>query len=381
MEYKIKNGLFIFLFIVLLLPAAQQFLPFAESGKLYGFFEESKYRPFSWSGWWDGSYREETSKYLNDQAGFRADIVRMNNQLEYTLFGKLRGAWLAPGKDHYLFQTHHINAYYGRDYIGYNAIRTKLSKYKAICDTLSRLGKTIILIHSPCKAFYYPEYLPDAYKSAVRQSTNYETYSRLADSMNINQIDFNAWFVSMKQTTTHPLYTKQGIHWSVYGSLLAADSLINYLEGKRNKHMRHPVWTSIVRTNVPRDPDDDLAKTTNLVYPLVTETFSYPVLFYAQSATAVRPATIYIGDSFLDTWQNSGLLDSINTGWQIWNHFSGIKNKDYRQSTPDLNITNYDWIDAVKNTDCIIIMYTSFNMNELGDGFIEKTFDHFYPSK
>ncbi len=380
-ENKIKKGLFIFLFAIMLLPGLQQNFPFITSGKLYGYFAEAPYAEFSWPKWWDGSYRDETNKYLNDNVGFRPDLLRANNQLEYSLFQKLHATWLAPGKDHYLFQTHHINAYYGRDFIGYAAIVDKMVKYKAINDTLARSGKLMVLIHSPCKAFFYPEYLPENLKSPQRKPTNFETYVHVADSLGISQVNFNSWFVSLKQTTKELLFTKQGIHWSVYGSLLAADSLVKYIEKHRNIHVPHLVWTKIVHTTTARGPDDDLAKTLNLIYPTVTETFSYPEVTYPEDASKVKPKAIYIGDSFLETWINDGLMEHTNAEWQVWNHFSTIRDRNYAEGQPQRDIAGYDWINAIKNTDCIVIMYTSFNMNEFGDGFIEKAYEYFYPKK
>ena len=40
---------------------------------------------------------------------------------------------------------------------------------------------------------------------------------------------------------------------------------------------------------------------------------------------------------------------------------------------------NYDWFSAINKSDMIVLMYTDINLNNLGDGFIEKAFKHYYP--
>ena len=145
------------LFTVLAAPLIQHYFPFITSGPLYGFNADAPDEVFNWDKWWDGSYQEKKGRYLNDHIGFRADLIRLNNQLDYSLLNKLHSWKVVEGKDHYLFMDTYINGYYGRDYVGYTAILEKLVKLKALSDTFERLGKSLILIHAPAKEFMYPE--------------------------------------------------------------------------------------------------------------------------------------------------------------------------------------------------------------------------------
>ena len=38
-------------------------------------------------------------------------------------------------------------------------------------------------------------------------------------------------------------------------------------------------------------------------------------------------------------------------------------------------------IGAFNKTDCIVLLYTSINLPNLGNGFIEQTYDHYYAKK
>jgi len=294
----IKKGLFVFFLVFLLLPIAQQSCQFITSGPLYGFSTSAPNADFSWRDWWDEAYQGKKENFLNDNLGFRPDFIRFNNEIDYLLFGRFHLSNIVEGANHYLYMDTYIQGYLGQDYAGHDAIKERLKKLKAISDTLARMGKSLILIYSRAKEFMYPEFIPETYKRQPKTITNLEAYKRICDSLKINQIDFNTWFCSVKNRTREALYTRQGFHWSVYGSYLAADSLIKYIEQLRHIHMPHPVWTKIEHSEIPRDTDDDIAKKLNLISPVTTETFSYPVVSFPEDATMVKPKVIYIGDAF-----------------------------------------------------------------------------------
>ena len=380
MDNKAKNCVLIFLFTILFLPMLQKAFPFIKSGPLNGEFTIAPDIEFTFKNWFDGSYWDKKSKYINDNMGLRPDLIRLNNQVDYTLFKKIHSEWRLLGNNSCIFQDMYIYSYLGRDFDGYPFILEKVRKLKAIQDTLGKLGKSLIFVHAPCKAFYYPEYFPERYRDTVRCTTNFETYKRIGDSLGLNQVDFNSWFVSMKNKGTELLYPKQGFHWSTYGSLLAADSLIRYMERLRGIHMIHPVWDKIVHTDKAHDKDDDIAKSMNLIWPLAKETFSYPEVRYEGDKTAVKPRVIYVGDSFLFQWLDEWVIDNTNSNWQIWYYYSSLVNKDHKPEEL-YPMDNYDWVKEIDNSDCIVIMFTSRNLDKMGKNFVEKTYDHFYPGR
>ena len=378
MGSKTKSGLLVFFLVVLLMPLLQQYTQIVKSVKLFGYTPAAPAIDFSWNAWFDGNYHTKKDQYLNDCTGFRPDLVRINNQVDYWFFRKLHSFKVVEGQQHYLFMDSYIDDYYGRDYMGYDSILRKLGMLKALSDTFNSLGKSLILIHAPAKEFMYPEFIPETFKTSPQTTTNLQTYMRIGDSLHLNQIDFNSWFCSIKNKYTDILYAKQGVHWSVYGSFIAADSLIRYIERLRQIKMAHPTWTKTEHTNVPRYTDDDIAKTLNLIFPLTQETFTYPAVSYTSSDDQKKPRAVYIGDSFLPIWIDDGLMDMTNTDWQVWQWFSILWSADSRDG--HMAVQESNWVNTLNNTDCIIIMYTSFNLPVLGNGFIEKAYAHYFPA-
>ncbi len=382
MEQKIKNILFRICFTVMLLPFLQLCTNAIDSAGLFGDYTNSPDVIFTWAKWWNGSYQQGKSAYVNDQGGFRRDLVRTNNQVDYWLFKKLHCNSVVLGKNQNLYQPDYINAYYGRDFIGKDSALHQMIKLKAIQDTLSRLGKTLILAYSPCKAFFYPDDYPDELKGPHIAPTNYQTFLHLADSLKLNQVDFNAWFVHMKETSKEVLYPRQGIHWSVYGALLAADSLTRYIEQLRQIKMQHMALNNLRHSSRSEDTDEDVFKALNLIFPIYTDNFTYPEIVFKEDSTRTKPKVIYIGDSFCINWIHDNYMQFSNTNWEFWFYFHQVINQDNRDKSENwIPMNSYDWKNKIKNADCIVIMYTSHNLHELGNGFIEQSYDYFYPVK
>ena len=184
----------------------------------------------------------------------------------------------------------------------------------------------------------------------------------------------------MKQTGNELLFPKQGNHWSEYGALLAADSLISYLEQLRSIRMIHPVWTKVEHTNEARYSDDDIAKTLNLISPITTETFSYPDIKFTGDKTAVKPKIIFVGDSFLFHWVNDGVMYECYKDWQILHYNETLINKDH-DSRSWFVLKGYNYAEQLNNADGVVVIFTTRNLNNMGRNFIEQVYSRYYPSK
>ena len=265
----VKDGLFFFLFLVMILPFLQHCFGFIESGKLNGYIVSTPDVKFSYPKWWDGTYQKQKSYFLNDSVGFRPDLVRLSDQIGFSLFNEVHAADVYLGKDGQLFSKVHTDEYFGGDHIGIDTVRTMLIKLKRIQDTLEHLGKTMVFVYAPSKAYYLPEKIPDCLRLAEPPKiSNYHTFKRLGDSLHINQLDFNAYFIAMKDTVKNLIFSKQGTHWTNYGALLGGDSLTKYIERTRNISMPELTIEEMQYSAAARNDDADLSRILNLIYCL-----------------------------------------------------------------------------------------------------------------
>lgn len=374
---KARKILFIIFLGLLLLPLLNQHLKFIDSGEIYG-IARTPNTTFSWAKWWNGTYREEKERYINDSIGFRQDFVRITNQVDFSLFGKINAGWIKRTPDNYLYYDGYLRAQCGADYAGDGYPYEILEKLKFLQDTFQKQGKLLVVIYAPSKANYFSDNLPPLPECKTQGKTNLQNYIRIGDSLGINQIDLNSWYLTFRnKKTDHLIFSKQGIHWTLYGALFATDSIIRYTENKMHIRMPHPQWSEIEYSYTARRTDDDAGKMLNLLIP-IKEKFSYPAIHYCDDTTLTKPKTIYIGDSFIWTLIFDGILNHANTNGQYWYYFKDVFLTNYDEG-PVAQIKDYKWPDEVKKADCIYIMHTPPNVTSLGNGFIEQAYAYYHP--
>ncbi len=370
-----KNILFGVLLIILLFPFINMNSRFIKSGDLDG-ANPAPNAHFSWEKWWDGSFQKGKDLYLNDNIGFRQDLVRIANQIDFTLFEKINAGGVVMDEDEYLYYSDYLDEYSGASFIGEEQPRNTLTKLKKIQDTLEHLGKTVVLVYAPSKPYYYPEHLPGKTYYKEGKQTNFKSYFRIGDSLGVNQLDMNRWYVSLKNKTPYPLFSKQGIHYTIYGALFAADSINKYIEQRRGIKMLHPSFDKIISTPKASKTDDDVGRMLNLIFP-IQEQFYYPENGYLSNTPVAKPKVIYIGDSFVWPLLFGGMMDA-NTEPEFWYYSNHIHNANYEQGEIASDLDKYDWLKSIKEADCIVMVYTATNMIKMQEGFLNKAYEHFY---
>jgi len=383
MELKTARGrLLFFLLMIIVLPFLEYSFNFIKSGDLEGAFVKSPDVQFSFENWWDGNYQKQKALFLNENVGFRPDLVRVNNQIDFSFFKKLHAQNVYLGHDDYFFDKDYVDEYEGIAYMGDEVIRNEIIKLRRIQDTLERAGKTFLLIYAPSKPYYLPEKIPEILLPKDGQKiSNYKTFKRIGDSIGLRQLDFNALFMAMKDTAHNLLITKQGYHWSVYGSLLAADSFIKFIERERKIKMPELTLSTMHYSEHAQDEDMDFIKVANLLFPVTKERFSYPEYFYNSDPSKSKPKIIYIGDSFVWQWAHYGLMTHTNSNWEFWYYFNAVwDQKSLDAGSSNLKIDNYNWQRSLPDADCVVAVFTPMNLHLFGSKtfFVEKMYDYYY---
>jgi len=380
MELKTARGrLFLLIFLLISFPLLNYHSNIISSAHLYG-VEYATSPAWSWHSWWDGSFQRDEDLYINDNVGFRADLIRFNNQINFSFFDKIISCCVVRGLHDNLFYNDYVEAYCGTDYAGDNYPVNDLVKMKKVQDTLEHLGKLFVFIHAGSKASYFAEDIPTDIPCNSAGKTNLKNYIRIGDSLGIHQIDFNSWFVSLKGKMPHDLFNKQGIHWGLYGALFAVDSLTRYIEHRRGIHMIHPKWDEIEKTYNARRLEDDMERTFNLILPMRTAEYWYPKWHYDDSPGLMKPRVIYIGDSFGWTFMHDGIMNA-NTDPEFWIYFRDAYGKDFDNGALTHDMGSYKWREVLQKTDCVVMMYTASQLVRSGTTFIDSAYNYYYPAK
>jgi hypothetical protein len=362
----IKNSLFAILFLVLFLPLIQNSFTLRKLHPLNGTVAYPNDVEFSKDKWISAEYQEKKETYLNTMFGFRSLFVKLNNQIAYSFFGKAKANGVIIGKDNYLYEESYLNAYTGRDFLGEDSINHTLNRLKFISDTLNKLNKQLIVVFAAGKASFYPEFIPDKYLP-VSDKTNYKYLSDGAKKLGLNVIDFNKWFMDNKHKSEYPLYPQQGVHWSTYGTALAADSLIKKIEALRNIDAPNLLFDGVDMQQA-HDVDYDIADGMNLLFKIKGFDVAYPRMKLVIDSGKIKPKVLVISDSFYWGMYNLGIANCFKN-----DHFWYYNKQVYPESnTKETLADQQDFRTVIDSHEVFVIMATEATLRKISWGFIER---------
>lgn len=371
----VKKSIFFMIVILLSLPMAQQIIKFAHVRPLKGAFKQVEKPTLTLEGWLSGNYQMKEEDYLNSNFGFRALFIRLYNQLDYYLFGQINvhNDPIIEGKKGYLFGMGNINEYLGRNFLGKDVIDQKVAKLKSVSDSLSERGIDLVVLIAAGHASYYPEYFPDNFLPESKTISNYDYFSKCFDSVGVRYIDFNSWFVCMKDTSRYPLFPKRGIHWSSYGGYLAADSLIRYIEKLKGVKLPHFKVESIEVSLTPKDNDHDVADAMNLLFPLSALPMAYPKLSIDTNGEETAIRGLVIGDSYYWMLYHLGFSEVMLNNGQFWYYNKEIYCNEFGWAT--IPISEIDIRNEVEKNDVVFILNTEVTLDRFSFGFVDKLYE------
>lgn len=370
----IKSVLFLGILTFLILPLLQSKLEILEIPGLKGSFKEVPDSQLSVNSWFEGSFQEQKGEFINNHFGFRNVLVRLYNQIQYSLFNEVNARKTILGENGMLYETEYVRAGLGLDFMGETNLKINVKKLGAVRDTLERLGKEFIFVLAPGKGTYYPEYYPEKYNDSIQSQTNYELFSLLLKKNDFNVLDLNEWFRNAKDTTIVPLFSKTGIHWTKYGEYLVMDSLLQYIEELQGAQLPSLVLDTILTTSEFYNTDDDIEQSLNLFSDIPDyNNLIYPVFHFEVDSNTVRPKVLTIADSFYWGLHNSGLTDNAYENGNFWYYFEEVYPPRFGGETKvsELNLTK-----ELGDFDMVIVLCTEINIYSFG--FIETAYEAYF---
>jgi len=368
MERKFKIGFLALMALLLAIPLAQlKFHFLAPAEKLNGSFDEKLKPSFSYESWFNGSFQHEFESYFNQHFGFRNKLVRLHNQINFSFFKKASTHGVIVGKDNYLFEESYIDSYTGADFIGKAKIAKNVKQLERIYKHLKEHHTELLIIIAPGKAYFYPEYIPPYLLKHTADSTNYKSYLEALTKSNIPLIDFNAYFMALKNTTEMVIYPKTGIHWSQGILPYVADSILKKSAQLLNRQLNQVVIDqSNIITDTADKQDADIEKSMNLICNIEIPQMNYPSWHYENDSHHNKPKMIAIGDSFW--WQlfNSKISKKVFDKASFWYYYKSI----FPQSlTKTISTEDIDALFEIEQTDLVIIISTEANLFKFPFGF------------
>lgn len=369
----IKKIVLVSTLIGLFIPLIQMKFQFFQLDKLEGAVERKELPEFSFKAVKTGNFQTEYSAFFKNQFGFNELFVRINNQKKFSLFNKPSANGVVLGKNGYLYEENYILAHLGRDFIGYQAVKEKIKRLNSIKNILNDNGKEIVIVFAPGKGSFFPEHIPERYKTAPKEITNYEVFTSAIGKTDIKFIDFHAYFDSIKSKTSYTLYPKNGIHWSKFSEFIAADSIISFIENEFDLKMNRFRINDTTITTKPWDTDNDIEKGLNLLFALPSETYHYPNYeVEAQNDDSTR--VLSVSDSFYWGMFNMGMSERIFSNGEFWFYNEQIFPESYIENT---FVKNIDFKERILDHDIVLMICTDANLSRFPFGFDEQFLDEF----
>ena len=327
----------------------------------------------------DGSFQDSTEAYLKQNFGFRQPLIRLYNQYFWDFYhtSKSNQYILTLGKDGWLYEPWAVDDYYQVQFLQHAPDADKMTQELAeeakriyqLQHILEPYGCHLFVCIVPSKDMIYPEHLPDQPVSNLtsdkKMSARYfcaEEYERLG----VNCLNLEQYFLRVKDTADFMLFPQTGTHWSKYGALFAADTLIRYMEHLGDINMKNLVIGPRTLQDA-QEADTDLEGLLNLIRPLPKPQYYYATTTTDKDSTAVMPNMLVIGDSF---WWNIAYqipVQEIFSKYPYWYYNNTIYYDPIYHSVSEINLTN-----ELLSSDFIVLFYCTTQLYKLNNGFTKK---------
>lgn len=358
-----KKVLFYIVLLLLLLPMFFGLIQLVTEKPLDGAFISEQQRTlkyFTWERWFNDAFQLAMEKTASQKTGLRNTLIRIYNQINFSLFQIAKAEKTIVGKDNYLFEEGYIIDYLGRNYLGEKFILENSLRMKIIQDSLKqKFGIHLLFVFEPGKASVYPEKIGKEYFPELKMTSNYEQYAHTFSKENISFLDINAYFKAVKDTAQYPVYPATGVHWSTYGMYLAADTLLKYIKHQTSYDLPQMQWKNIGFSNKLKDVDFDLEKPMNLLFQIPHQTLAYPEVMM-DTAGKFRPHVLAIADSYYWSLYDNKIPHLAFANTDFWYYNNTIYPNIWGENADYVNAIDYQKV--IEKQNVILVMITEANM-------------------
>jgi len=309
--------------------------------------------------------------------GFREHLVRTDNQIGYSLFGRIRlsgGTRVVLGRDHYLYEDIHLRPYNKMSSFSETSLRRTARRVKKLQDALARRQIAFLLVVAPSKVEIYPEHLPlgSALPGRESRQTVCDILGPLLVEAGVNHINGHDLFLEWKRADPTPLFSAGGAHWNYYGAARIVERTMRRLEeltgrdfiGLRCTGARMETWV--------KGTDNDLGELLNLwTRDFACGPHAHPVIERDAQPPARSANLLFVGDSFaltlVDLLDEERVCSHVDFLYYFKRKISypGATSHPFEHSTAELR-------KELDGRDAIVIEINEIWLPEIGFGFVDQ---------
>ncbi|MCX6278158.1 MAG: hypothetical protein NT004_08675 [Bacteroidetes bacterium] len=376
--HKVKTIVFLVVLAALALPVFQLRYSIFSEWLLKGYElpsapPELKY--FTWQRWFSQDFQQVFTTRLNEHTGFRNTLIRIRNQYDYTCFGITHAEGFLEGKDGYFFEEDYIHEYTGKYFIGTKAIDKKLSRLKNVMDSLASYNIPLILVFESGKGSFYPEYIPDRFHPEKRTQSNYDYFVARSTEIGLPFLDINHYFLEMKDTSVYPLFPKYGMHWSLFGVRLVADTLSKLIARATGRTMPTFKVHHLHQSDKSLGFDYDIGDMLNLIFPLKHTPGAYPIVSMDSIPNGKLSALVVADSYYIMLVESYG--KKMFGKQDFWYYNSSVY--PHQNEIPPVKVDKTGLREKLKQHDVILLMVSETNLHCCFWGFADEAYSAFHP--
>jgi hypothetical protein len=362
--------------VILWLPLIQRWTQLVPESGLGGVEVQMPKPQLTATNWFNGTFQRQFEDRLIRRIGFRGLLVRIDNQINYSLFRRPssgRGTRVVMGKDHWLYEQTYIDRYNSSKLAAEEDNRDRMQKLARLQALLRQRGKGLLVVVTPSKAEIYPEFMPPENVVPGRhlRFSDYEKMAPLLDEYQIPWLDVPRFFREQKKQSDTPLFSKGGVHWNYYSASLVVTQIVDALERQTGSHYAQMVCEGVRVDNRAFGTDNDLGDLLNIL----TWTWDqgpqvHPILKPVPDAAALKPRLLFVGDSFVFTltylMQTNQLFSNATTFYYYKRRF------EYPAGTEaPIDHDQLDLAAEIDRVDAVILEINEYWLPKIGFGFVE----------
>ena len=267
--------------------------------------------PVTVSSLMSGEFQSVFSEYIEQNMPGRPLMVRIRNQLAFSLFESTPNSNYRMNRHQNIFSAGNIDSYLQyREPVTEAETEELVGNLKRLNALLEANGRQMYLFITPCKARYYAEDIPwvSRVMAPEQKPGNYEQLMAQLPESGLAYFDAVAYIDTHSFDPRVPLFYNTSYHWSVYVGNCVGAAFGDYLEEKSGFNLPE-IEVSAQPCEEPVFPDADVGAVFNLLSD-PKETYYAPVITVTDPGTDA-PDVFFRGGSFM----GQSLVAMITNGY------------------------------------------------------------------
>ncbi len=376
MREKIRYGVFIAAAIVILLvPLALR--RFDEELALSGVTAAREFPEVTLNGLLSGEVQTELEEYVQQNLPGKPFLVRLRNQITFSLFHTSPNNNYSMNLDRNLFTWGNVSSYMQyNEPVSEEYVSELVTKLRRAEEILKENGMQLFLFVTPCKVRFCEEELPwvDKAMAPERGEGNYERLMKGLSGSGLQCFDSVAWLNENRGALDRrvPLFYRTSVHWSVYVGNCVGNAFGEFLEANSGYDLPEMEITARPCEN-PVYPDSDAFNTFNLLQRSYDQYYE-PVIEITDEAEDA-PNMLCRGGSFMGQTL-SPLIRNHYFGKNVYMENAQIFTDEFGNLTVFHDYDEVDMKALFDDIDLVILEVNEPSIPSMSFGFIDYLLEH-----